>query len=1520
MKFTPFRTTLIYFVFAVIWITTTDQILEWMAGDLAHLSQMQTAKGLFYISLTAAGLYLMMRSYEKNLSKSRGKISSQDKRLRIALDSAKMAVWEYDVVKNDYMIFESQYEMFGLEGNDNFQIEDFYKRIHPDDYDNFKKKEYDTLYNGSNLDVQYRVVLPQGVKWLWTRAEPTIKDGKVVSLSGITADIDEDKRLQLQLEREQELQNKIIGAIPVMITVYRPDISEFRVNEEFERITGWDNESIKDVDLMLEVYPDPNYRLEVAEFMMKPGTGWKDFKMRIRNGSVIETSWTNVRLSDDTQIGIGIDITERKRLEEDLEIEKERLEKLFDRIPVLIVLFDKNQNMISMNQHVYEVLGWTKEDLEHHSILELCYPDPEYREKVMQEIYDLKEEWKEFDVLSKSGEIRKQLWTNLSLSDETNVAIGYDITERKLLEDKIAAEREELQKIIDSMPVMINMHEQDPSKVNMNKYFESVIGYKNEEITQEEFVDLIIEEKDRDLVRKVISESDGKWYDFDLLSKEGKILKTIWTNIQISESRSLGIGVDITERKEMEEKLRESEEWLSLTTGSASIGKWEWNPQTGEIIIDQVWAGLIGYTVDELEPVNIDTWNELVHPDDYERFEKAYGEYAAGKKEMYECEVRMKHKDGEWIWILDRGRAIERDDEGRLLRLVGTHIDISDKKKYEESLAYQASLLSNVSDAVISTNPEFIILTWNKAAENVYGWKSEEVVGKNLGSLLRTEFEPGEDKQSAENKLLESGSWHGEIVHVTKSGKRKNILSSVTRIKDAKGDFSGVVAVNRDITERKSFEKEVSLLANVFLESNTALAVTSHHTNKLERVNRAYAKLFGYDEEEMVGMDIHDLYPSDARQRTINTVDELEKKGQVTFEAVLKRKDDSVFESIVNLSLVAESDSQASYRISTVQDISELKKTQKQLVYERQRFELASGSVSDVVWEWNPESRKLWWGEGLETLLGYRKEDYEGDLDFWKNHIHEDDRERVVSSMTHAETSDAREWEAEYRFFAADGSIRTVKDSAVLIRDENNELLRVIGAMVDVTQLLEYQEALQLERNRFELIAKSSNDVLYDFDIETMTVWWSEGWQTRFGYADDGVEDSLVWWSDNIHPEDRERVNESVFAAIDDGSSFWVGRYRFKNGEGEYRYVIDKGYFIKNQDGKSVNLVGTISDITADIEARENLKASEEQYRLLFELSPLPMFIYDPETLHFISANNSAVEKYLYTEEELKKMKIFQLHPQSDHKEIMSEITSNLKQKRTGFDVWPQVKKPGEKILAEISGSEIHYEGKVRRLVVINDITEQKKAEELAISAIVEGEERERQRVAKELHDGLGQYLSAANMNLETVYEDAKDIHEPYRSVFRNGLKLLNHAISETRSISQNLLPKAIQDYGLELGIESLINQLRGTNNVKFYLYQNLDNVDIPDNIQINVYRIAQEAINNALRHGEPKTVNVQLIFSKGEILLTVEDDGKGFDPDNVQKGIGLQSMKTRTGAMSGSIEIISNKRKGTIVSVAVPT
>ena len=606
--------------------------------------------------------------------------------------------------------------------------------------------------------------------------------------------------------------------------------------------------------------------------------------------------------------------------------------------------------------------------------------------------------------------------------------------------------------------------------------------------------------------------------------------------------------------------------------------------------------------------------------------------------------------------------------------------------------------------------------------------------------------------------------------------------------------------------------------------------------------------------------------------------------------------------------------------VGTHVDITHQKNIEKRINAERQRFEIASNLTSDVIWEWKPDTNELWWGDGIESVLGYTKKEYKNNPDFWKNHIAEHDRERVYESMMKAESSGATQWFEKYDFIAADGSIKKIKDNAVILRNEDGSVQRIIGAMVDRTKEIEYQEALHHQSYRFEMIAKSSNDVLYEWDLNSDHIWWSEGWQSRFNYEDKDILPSFEWWSENIHPDDRQKTLHSLNEAVNSNKEYWTGHYRFKNGDGSYSHVEDNGSFMQDEEGKNEHMVGTISDITADVVAKEELKASEEQYRLLFKQNPIPMFIYDPDTLIFTTANEAAEKKYGYSEKEFAQMSILDIRPKQDVEAVEKLVLENPDQDRSEFSEWTHLTKDGKKLIVEISSSSIFYKGRNQRFVIAHDITDQRKAEERAISAIIEGEERERQRIAKELHDGLGQYLSASNMNLKSVYEDLEEIPDSLNSTFEAGLRFLKHAISETRNISQNLLPKAIQDYGLELAAESLTNHLRKSHKIDVYFYSNLDGVELPDKVQINLYRILQEALNNATKHANPTKIEVQISYSEGEVLLSIEDNGTGFDTNEISsEGIGIRSMKTRVGAMSANLDIVSNKGRGTIISVVVP-
>src|SRR5690606_33741736 len=148
------------------------------------------------------------------------------------------------------------------------------------------------------------------------------------------------------------------------------------------------------------------------------------------------------------------------------------------------------------------------------------------------------------------------------------------------------------------------------------------------------------------------------------------------------------------------------------------------------------------------------------------------------------------------------------DDKGLPIGIVAVNRDFSDRKEYERQLKYHASLQDNVSYAVIVTDMNFMMQRWNKAAERIYGWTAEEVIGKQSNEIIRTQFSPDERERSIQ-QLRDQGWWNGEVIQHHKDGRVIHIWGSVTLIKDKNGIPFSVVAVNHDISERKQVERKL---------------------------------------------------------------------------------------------------------------------------------------------------------------------------------------------------------------------------------------------------------------------------------------------------------------------------------------------------------------------------------------------------------------------------------------------------------------------------------------------------------------------------------------------------------------------------------------------------------------------------------------------------------------------------------------------------------------------------------------
>jgi len=286
---------------------------------------------------------------------------------------------------------------------------------------------------------------------------------------------------------------------------------------------------------------------------------------------------------------------------------------------------------------------------------------------------------------------------------------------------------------------------------------------------------------------------------------------------------------DITQRKQTELALKVSEERLNLAIKAAGIGLWDWNIKTGETVFNERWAAIIGYNLEELSPISIDTWNSFCHPDDLKKSNGLLEKHFARKTDYYRCEVRMRHKDGHWVWVLDQGRVFEWSREGKALRATGTHIDISDSKlamdKLKESKETLVQAIQGNSLPTFVIDSHHIITHWNRACESLTGLLATEIIGTKKQwsafypserSVLADFIVDGSTEQEIKERYgeqiqkskLNEDAYECETFYPDLGKKGKWLFYTAAPLKNRDGIITGAIETFQDTTERKNTEAQ----------------------------------------------------------------------------------------------------------------------------------------------------------------------------------------------------------------------------------------------------------------------------------------------------------------------------------------------------------------------------------------------------------------------------------------------------------------------------------------------------------------------------------------------------------------------------------------------------------------------------------------------------------------------------------------------------------------------------------------
>jgi PAS domain S-box-containing protein len=700
--------------------------------------------------------------------------------------------------------------------------------------------------------------------------------------------------------------------------------------------------------------------------------------------------------------------------------------------------------------------------------------------------------------------------------------------------------------------------------------------------------------------------------------------------------------------------LSEERERLDLALQAAHMGWWEWDAVNDLHRWSPEFERLLGLEPGEFRG-GVEAFLGSVHPDDKERVRFLAERASTTRPSMFEYRVLLP--DGKVRWIESRAQAVQ-DERGRMLRLLGIDTDISERKRSQENLRYAADVLESVSEAIISTDLEGRIQSWNKGAEETYGYTSSEAVGQTVTNLLQTEF-TDENRQSSRGELALTGKWRGEVVQIHKEGRRLEISSSVRFQRDTTGNNVGMVAANRDISERKQAEERLRFLndASLLLVSSLDLEATlrgiaqslvprladwcsitlPNAEGKLEAIEIAHAS----PERLQLVRDLGELYPEDPSDPNSNT--QLMQTGRsllvptVTDELlVASARDERHLELLRKLELgsalivpmmgsreavgligLGMTSGHRTFDQNDVLLAEELGRRaaialENAHLYQKtrtseERFRAVQQTTPDGFMMFESlraetgkivDFRWLLVNPAAETMVGRNESDLLG-----KRLLVEmpGNREEGLFDAYVRVVETGEPWQREFSY-AHEGINKWFRSTAVKTEDG------FAVSFADITESKTLLADLRVNEERFRSLVQASAQLVWSTDSKGFNAEPQQSWLSFTGQR---WEDEQGWgWLNAIHEDDRERVRASWSRAVET-KTMYVERERLRRHDGVYRHMDVRAVPVFAKDGSVREWVGTHTDVTERVLASEALSESEERYRTLVMASNQAVFTAD---------------------------------------------------------------------------------------------------------------------------------------------------------------------------------------------------------------------------------------------------------------------------------------------------------------------
>ena len=860
-----------------------------------------------------------------------------------------------------------------------------------------------------------------------------------------------------------------------------------------------------------------------------------------------------------------------------------------------------------------------------------------------------------------------------------------------------------------------------------------------------------------------------------------------------------------------------------------------------------------------------------------------------------------------------------------------------DYKSLIQESEFLNAILESIDDGIVACNADGELNLFNKATREFHGLPEKTMPADELADYYGLFKADGVSKMTQEDipllrALRGEDVTNVELTIVPKEGQKRTVLCNGRQLKNADGQVMGAVVAMHDISKQRAAEVALEASQRRFesiFNSTFGFIGFLDIDGILLEANQTALDFGGLRAEEVLGRPFWEARwwsLDESSQETLKAAIKRAAGGEfVRYEANVRGSGDVTAFIDFSLRPVTSDAGDVVAIIPEGRDITKQKEAEDRLLRSQQQLERSQEVAKLGYWEWQPGSGELFWSKRLYELYNIdtaEKVDYARFIEA----IHPEDRDRIHSVVGKA-LADKTSFEHTHRVLLPSGELRYIHGSGQIELDEHGNVANLLGTAMDVSRLTQAERSLSVATARFQSAFESAAVGMTIVSKDSTWLELNDAFCNVLGYSRENLLGESL--QAITHPDDVPQVIELLDNLLSGAvlSTQFETRYIRSDDSIMHALVDVSSVYV---DDKLEYFVGHVLDITETHEERKRKERSEKKFRAIFELQPSAI-VYTDSKGRIIETNSSIDHLFGYAPRELIGRSIWVLYQRGiDYLDLVTRA-----RKEAEGTLWQTevtcLHKDGFEISCELTGRVVDEGERETHIWVFQDISERKRAQEkleVLNQRLMRSREEERLHIAREIHDQSIQELIAVNYGLAALqrHHEIADVPALTNSVqhLRNDVVA---AVKQLRGVISELRPAALEEFGFETALEGFISKLsrQHVQVPDVMLDVTSKSKDFAQPVLICLFRTAQEALNNMVKHAAATEARVTVQIIDDEVHMIIEDNGKGFDvPTDLEalktkQHYGLAGIEERVKLMQGRLRVRSQSMLGTELSISLP-